>query len=386
MTEKLYFTDSHMKEFDAEVVSCTAADKGYEIILNKSAFFPEGGGQASDTGRLICGTDISNVTYCFERGEDTVHLCDVPLSEGSKVHGEIDWEKRFRRMQNHSGEHIVSGIAHNLYGCTNVGFHMGSDEVTLDFDRELTADQVEELEKLANAAVWQNVRFISFFPTEKELESIDFRSKKEIKGAKVRLVRVEGYDICACCAPHVERSGEIGIIKISGFMKYKGGVRLRLLCGRDALDHYNGSMESIKNISVLLSAKYHEVYEAVTRLNDELKKEKEEKAKLCSALSEKIISSLEDGKENIVIFDTLLDQKSCRAIANAGAAKCTGICAVFSGEDGRFTYIMASANIDLKKKAAEINTALNGRGGGSATMITGNVLCTMDEISAYFNE
>ena len=385
MNEKLYFTDSHMKNFEARVLSCTKADRGYEIILNRSAFFPEGGGQPGDIGRLECCGALINVVDCFEREGDTVHLCESPLPVGERVRGEIDYELRFSRMQNHSGEHIVSGIAHTLFGCSNIGFHMGNEEVTLDFDKVLTGSEVERLELSANEAVWKNVRFISSFHTKEELENINYRSKKEISGTKVRLVTIEGYDVCACCAPHVDFSGEIGIIKILGFMKYKSGVRLRLLCGADALLHYRESMESIKNISVLLSAKYCGVAGAVGELYEELKREKEEKAALRLALAEKIISSLKPQNGNIIIFDNMLDIKSARVVVNAGAELCEGICALFLGNEGKYTFVMASKGVDLKQKALEINAALSAKGGGSSTMITGNAACSRDKITEYFN-
>lgn len=387
MTEKLYYIDSHMSEFDAIVLSCVQNEKGYEIILDKSAFFPEGGGQPGDIGKLAFLDIVSDVKDCFQRDRFIVHLCSRPLPEGAKVHGTLDFDLRFSRMQNHSGEHIVSGIAHSVYGCNNVGFHMGSEEVTLDFDREIDESQITRLETLANEAVWKNVPFTCAVYTKDELEKIDFRSKKEIEDDAVRLVKIEGYDLCACCAPHVSRSGEIGIIKILGFMKYKGGVRIRMLCGRDALAHYKKSMESIKDISIALSAKYPEVSGAVARMCDEMNICRQQKEKLCRELAQRMIDSLKkehDGNDNIVIFNDLLDQKSRLLLINAGAAICKGVCAVFAGKEFGYTYVMASENIDLKSKAHDINTALNGKGGGSSSMISGTLSCTKEMIISYF--
>lgn len=384
MTDKLYFLQPHLKDFSATVISCTPAENGlYALLLDRTAFFPEGGGQDSDEGYFTFGGEEIKVVSLADKGDEVVHYVKAPLTEGSIIEGHIDYELRFSRMQNHSGEHILSGIAHSLYGCNNVGFHMGKDEITLDFDIELSREQIDSLEALANRAVYQNVPFITLFPSEEELKELDYRSKKELSG-RVRLVSVGGYDLCACCAPHVELSGEIGLIKIIGFIRYKGGVRLSILCGADAFAHYRHSHESIKGISVLLSAKHHEALPAVERLNTELSAAKAEASSIRSAYARLLLSSLKEVDGNHVIFDDILDTAARRALANGGAALCSGICAVFAKSGNGYTYVMASTRLDLKALACEINAALGGRGGGSASMITGSVSADREKIKEYF--
>ena len=386
MTEKLYYgsSDSHVSEFEARVISCHGEEDGrFEIILDRTAFFPEGGGQPSDEGKLLFDGGEATVSHVFEKDGIITHICSSAIAKNTAVCGKLDFDKRFRRMQNHSGEHIISGIAHSLYGFENVGFHIGSEDTTLDFNGVLDDDQIRELETLANEAVWKNVPFTVLFPTDEELEALDYRSKKEIAG-QVRLVRVEGYDLCACCAPHVFRSGEIGVIKIVSYIHYKGGVRLHILCGRDALEYFEYTDDSVFAVSRMLSTKHDELFSAVKRLSDELAEQKHATAEIRSGLAKLRAASLAPTDGNIVVIDPLLDTQDMRALANTGAGMAKGVCAVFSPKDGGYNYIIASGTADLRALAKEINRALNGRGGGSSAMIQGSVSCTERDICEYF--
>ena len=221
MTEKLFYQDSHIAEFEAEVLSCTAAGAGYEIELDRTAFFPEGGGQYADTG-MLGGVRVTDVQ---ERDGRVLHMTDGPLDAGMRVTGRIDWEERFMKMQQHSGEHIVSGLVHARFGYNNVGFHLGTEDCTMDFGGVLTDEQLMEIEREANRAVWKNLEIEALYPTEEELKKLQYRSKIEIEG-QVRIIVIPGYDVCACCAPHVKRTGEIGLIKLNHMQHYKGGVRV----------------------------------------------------------------------------------------------------------------------------------------------------------------
>ena len=234
MTEKLYDIDSHLKEFTATVIDSYEKADGYFTVLDRTAFFPEGGGQASDIGY------INDVKVYDVRIQDGIiyHYTVKPFKKGESVVGKLNFEQRFDFMQQHSAEHIVSGIAHKYYGCENVGFHLGADIVTLDFDKILTRDDILKIESLSNEAVFRNVAINAYYPDSEALKSIEYRSKKEIDGA-VRIVEIEGVDACACCAPHVKKSGEIGLIKLLGSEKLRGGVRIELKAGKRALDDYN---------------------------------------------------------------------------------------------------------------------------------------------------
>lgn len=209
MTTRLYYIDSHLFEFTATVLRCEENKGRWETVLDETAFFPEGGGQPADTG-ILGGVRVINA---HEKDGTVFHYCDGPLEPGTRVTGLIDREQRLRRMQNHSGEHILSGTAHRLYGCENVGFHMGDAAVVIDFDRELTREDLQRLETEANEAVRANLPVRTFYPSPKELKHLEYRSKKELQG-DVRIVEIPGVDRCACCAPHVSFTGEVGLIKI----------------------------------------------------------------------------------------------------------------------------------------------------------------------------
>ena len=234
MTDKLYEEDAYLREFEAEVTGCVPAEGGWLVTLDRTAFYPEGGGQPADTGTLG-GARVLDV---HEQEGEILHTTDAPLPVGDRTAGAIDWEARFSRMQQHTGEHIVSGVIHRLFGLDNVGFHMGRDAVTIDLNGELTADDLTRVERLANEAVWENLPVGVEYPAPEALAALDYRSKKELTG-RVRIVTVPGSDVCACCGTHVRRTGEIGVIKLLTSQRYKGGVRVWLLCGDRALTDYN---------------------------------------------------------------------------------------------------------------------------------------------------
>lgn len=379
-TIKLYDADSHLYDFDASVISCEKTDKGFAVVLDKTAFFPEGGGQPADEGTLngIAVTDVQ-----IKDGVIT-HTTAVEIPAGSAVKGAVDSEIRFRRMQNHSGEHIVSGLIHKLFGYNNVGFHMGSEDVTLDLDGVLTREDLDKIEMLANRAVYENVNVRAEYPSPEILKDLDYRSKLDLT-ENVRIVTIEGYDVCACCAPHVNKTGEIGIIKLLDFLKYKGGVRIHMLCGFDALEDYNRRYKNVAAISAKLSAKQAEVYEAVERLSAELSAEKQAAGELKRQLVAMKIAALEPTDGNMVLVEKDMDMLNLRNLVNEAVQLCGGICAAFSGSDENgYNYIIASKNVPLRAEAKAINAALNGRGGGKDEMIQGSAKASEAEIRAYF--
>lgn len=381
MTEKLYYLDSHMKNFNASVTSCEHDGKRWSVTLDRTAFFPEGGGQAADTG-LIGDVKVLDVR---EKGGRILHYTESAIEPGREYACSIDWEQRFRRMQNHSGEHIVSGIVHSRFGYDNVGFHMGEDYVTLDFNGELTAGEIAEVELAANRAVWENVRITAEFPGDRELEAMEYRSKLDLT-ENVRIVTVEGYDKCACCAPHVKQTGEIGMIKLVDFMKHRGGVRITMLCGSDAFADYSEKQRSAAEISALLSAKRNEIYPAVKRVYDELQNEKYQSSELKKSVLVARAEKLGNTEGNYCFFySSAFDVNSLRSLVNEAVKRCGGIAAAFSGSDeAGYHYVMGSAHIDLRAKSKEINAAISGRGGGSPEMIQGSAKASRVEIEKYF--
>ena len=381
MTEKLYYRDSHLFRFTSEVLRCEEADGKYLVVLKETAFFPEGGGQPADTG-LLGGVRVLDA---HEKNGEVLHYCDAPLAVGAAVTGEIDAEQRLRRMQNHSGEHIFSGTAHSLFGCSNVGFHIGADDMTLDFDYVFTAEDVERIETLANEAVRRNLPVRVFFPSPEELAALDYRSKKELSG-EVRIVEIPGVDRCACCAPHVSYTGEIGIIKVLNFEKHRGGTRLSLLCGMQALEDYRRKLRSASEISALLSVRRDAVSEAVQRLLEERDALKEKRAALSLELMRLKAEAVPAGQRNVCLFVDVSDEIAARELCNLVMEKCSCLAAVFfPASEGGYRYIIGSRTRDLRKESKAINTGIQGRGGGRPEMIQGSAGAAEAEIRAFIN-
>ncbi len=379
-TERLYYSDSYIKEFNAIVVSCEKIEKGYKAVLDKTAFFPEGGGQKPDTGFI----GDAKVTDVQEADNVIYHYVDKELNVSGEYSCRLDWEQRFLRMQSHSGEHIVSGVVHSLFGYDNVGFHMEEDYVTVDFSGELTREQLDEVEEKTNRYIYNNIEIECFFPNEYEIENLDYRSKLDLKEG-VRLVRIGEADLCACCAPHVKRTGEIGVVKILDFMRHRGGVRIVMKSGLKALLDYREKYTSVYDVSVMLSSKQHEIASYVD------KKIKENET-LHRNFTEFKMQIAENDKENLsFIGDTALfitsfyDSDMMRELANYGMTQ-KELCVILSGnEENGFSYVAGSLNFDLMKFAKHFNSALNGRGGGRGTMIQGKVTASKQDILNYFN-
>jgi len=379
-TERLYYSDSYIKEFNALVISCEKIEKGYKVVLNKTAFFPEGGGQQADTG-FIGDAKVTDV----QEAEDVIyHYVDKELTTATEYSCKIDWEQRFLRMQSHSGEHIVSGVVHSLYGYDNVGFHMEEDYVTVDFSGELTREQLDEVEEKTNRYIYDNIEIECFFPDENEIENLDYRSKLDLKEG-VRLVRIGEADLCACCAPHVKRTGEIGVVKILDFMRHRGGVRIVMKSGLKALYDYREKYTSVYDVSVMLSSKQHEIAAFV----DKKIKENENLQRSFTSFKMQIA---ENDKENLsyigdaaLFITSFYDSDMMRELANFGMTE-KDLCVILSGnEETGFSYVAGSINFDLMKFAKHFNSALNGRGGGRGTMIQGKVAAKKEDILNYFN-
>ena len=378
MTEKLYDKDSHLKEFSATVLSCEKSGENYSVILDKTAFFPEGGGQESDRGNI---GEAAVLDVRIVSGE-IIHCTDRPLNIGEEYACNLNWDRRFRNMQNHSGEHIVSGIVHRLYGLNNVGFHLGA-EMTVDFDGAISREQLLEVERLANKAVFQNVPIRAYYPDEKELKALDYRSKLELT-ENVRIVDIKGYDLCACCAPHVKKTGEIGLIKILDSFKNKGGVRIFIKCGIDALDDYNDKYLNVQKISNLLSVKQYEAALAVDRLSDENRELKFEIASLKKRLIAEKTKSFVPESDKTAVFEEGLDIKELQLFADSLYKKSGGIRGVFSGEECNYSFAICGEETALDLFFKEFKENLNAKGGGRNGMVQGTVAAAKNEIEGFF--
>ena len=380
MTEKLFYQDSHRSTFTAIVQEVRPSGNGYEIILDRTAFFPEGGGQSSDTGSLG-GVSVSDVQ---ELDGKIIHYTDGPLVEGTEVEGCIDWTERFSKMQQHTGEHIVSGLIHKIYGYHNVGFHLGTDSVTLDFNGVVPKEKLHEIEQLANEAVAKNLPVQVLYPTDEELSKISYRSKIEIEG-QVRIVVIDGYDVCACCAPHVKQTGEIGLIKLVGMQNYKGGVRISMLCGFRALEDYYQKEKNNREIAVMLSAKEYETAVEVERLQEELAMKKAKIAELEQKFLEQKVETLDVSGEIVCLFEET-DPVMTREMVNLLLKKGAKMAAVFSGNEREgYRYVLGSRSLDVRKNGKLLNEAFHGRGGGKPEMVQGTVQGKREEIEAFLN-
>ncbi len=380
MTKRLYETNSHLREFVAAVTACEERDGRYYIELDETAFFPEGGGQSADTG-ILGGTRVVDVQ---EEGTRIYHIAEEPLVPGETVTGILDYEERFSRMQQHTGEHLVSGVVHRLYGYNNVGFHLGSQIVTMDFDGMLDEEDLRKVERLANEGVAADIPIAISYPDKVALEELEYRSKIEIEG-QTRIVTIPGYDVCACCAPHVERTGEVGLIKLTGVQKYKKGVRVSMLCGFRALADYNEKAKSVSEISALLSVKPEETADAVARMKAEVFGLKGRVMELQKQLLSMKVEQIPAGKKNICLFEDELDADAMRQLVNELMEKCSGICAVFTGGDkDQYRYVIGSREEDCRIFAASLNEKFAGKGGGKPQMVQGSLQGSREEIEAMF--
>jgi alanyl-tRNA synthetase len=381
--EELYYTSAYISEFHAKVQSCQETKDGkYAVVLDRTAFFPEQGGQSSDVGILTdeAGKEIkvSHVSIRKNEAGDQIisHITDEKIPEGEGVFGKIDWNHRFSNMQQHTGEHIFSGVVNSDYGYNNVGFHLSDNEVTMDYDGVLTEDDITRIENKVNEAIWANIEVIAQFPGEDKLNSIDYRSKKELEG-DVRIVTIPGYDSCACCAPHVARTGEIGILKVVNLQNYKGGVRVNILCGKRALEYLRGQHDIVKSLSGMLTTSADKILPSVERAFEESRNLKAQLGSAREELMEYELSSIDKDKKNVVLIkDQDVDGNLMRKTVNALAEVHPGVCGFFAlAGAGSYKYIIASGEDkkDLKKLQELLKEKFSARGGGSSAMIQGSL-------------
>ena len=369
-TVKLFYENSHLTTFSAQVLDCQENEKGYRIVLSATAFYPEGGGQACDLGTL------GDVRVLDTREKDGIlwHLCDGPLEVGSTVTGQIDWQRRFSLMQQHSGEHIVSGIVHRRYGWHNVGFHMGSDVMTIDFDGPIPAEDLAQIELAANQAVWADLPVSCTWPSPEDLETIPYRTKKALPWP-VRIVDIAGIDLCACCGTHVKRTGEIGLIKLISCVKFHAGVRIELACGSKALALTQAVFAQNRAVSQAFSAKMLETGEAAAKINEQLAAEKFRANALQSALFT-LQAKAFAGKGNVWHFAENLAPAQIRDLADSIAQVCGGWAAVLSGAEGNYSICIVSRQGDVKA----IGQQLGARGGGKPGFFQGSLQAQRQQI------
>ena len=377
-TVKLYYENAYTQDFTAVVQSCEAVKNGFAVTLDRTAFYPEGGGQPADHGTL----GEARVLDVHEKDGIVTHLCDRALSVGAEVGGRIDWARRFDHMQQHSGEHIISGLLCSTFHCDNVGFHMGADVVTIDYNAPITWEQALEVERRANAYIWADHPIRIWYPSAEELTALPYRSKKELTGA-VRITEFPGADRCACCGTHVASSGQVGLLKLLSCQKFRDGVRLELLCGQRALDCLAAGWEQARQIGQALSVKSQSAFAAVSRLQEELLSLKEKAARLEEADFAHTAAQYR-GAGSVLHIAEPLDGDGARRLCDAIAKAAGGRCAVFAGQDGDYRYAVIESGGDLRQFIKDMNTALHGRGGGRDGFAQGSAACTAEEVRAFF--
>ena len=379
-TVRLYDQDAYATEFEAEVLACEEVvkkeKKVYQVWLDQTLFFPEEGGQSPDMG-TIDGIKVLDVQI---KDEVITHTLAAPLAVGTTVKGVVDWKHRFYNMQQHSGEHIFSGIVHNRFGYDNVGFHLSDSIVTMDFNGVITAEDIEEIETEVNQAIIENIPVEVSYPTKEELKVLEYRSKIEIEG-QVRIVTIPGYDVCACCAPHVRRTGEIGMLKVMNVQSYKGGVRISILCGFRALEAFRQKADIITELMAQFSTNQEALVENVTKLKNTNQTMKNQLASAKQELMEYKVAAIPEDSENAILFESDLDTPVVRNVVNGLVEQFTGICAVFVGNDeSGYQFIVGSKNKDCRAIAAALREKLSARVGGSDKMIQGSVAASQLQI------
>jgi len=380
-TRKLYYEDSLLREFTCSVLSCVETETGFEIILSATAFYPEGGGQACDLGFL----GDARVLDVQERGEAVIHLCDKPLPVGAEVTGVLDWQRRFDLMQQHTGEHMVSGVIHRRYGWHNVGFHMGADVITIDFDGVVPAEDLPAIEAEVNAGIWADLPLRCWYPSPEALPDVGYRTKKQLPWP-VRIVEIPGFDKCACCGVHTERTGQVGLVKLFSSVGCRGGSRLEMACGQRAMEMLNQAFDQNRQVSQAFSAHITATGEAARRMNESLELEKLRYGALQKKLFRFVAKSYVN-HGNILHFEEALDSVQVRELADAIAETCGGFAAVFSGsEEGGYGYAIVTRSGDLRPLGKAMNAALNGRGGGKPIFQQGRVSAPKSQIEAFFQE
>ena len=375
---KRYYEDCHLRQFETRVVACEETDRGYEILLEETAFFPEGGGQAWDQGTL----GPVKVLEVRERGEAVVHLCDGPLTVGETVEGVLDWDRRFDQMQQHTGEHIVSGIVHRLYGFDNVGFHVGADVITVDFDGIIPQEALPLIEAEANQVVWQNLTLRCWYPSEEELPTVGYRTKRALPWP-VRIVEIPGVDKCACCGVQVAMTGEVGLIKLFNCVKFHQGVRIEMACGGRALALLNEAYDQNRQVSQAFSAKIFETGEAARTMNRRLAESEYRANSLQKQIYDQMAQSYRN-KGNVLLYCPDCPPAELRELADRIADVCGGTAFLYSGSEGSCNVCLVSRTDDLKELGKELKTRFQARGGGRPGYFQGTVRATAEELEVFF--
>ena len=378
---ELFYKNVYLKECDAEVLSIEESKNGYDVVLTQTIFYPEGGGQSCDTGFI----NEAHVTGVKRKNDVIIHTVDKELKVGEKVHLKLDWERRYDHMQNHTGEHILSGIIHKLYGYENVGFHMDEEKIQADYDGVLNKEDVEKIEKEINEVIHQNIPVVETYPTDTELETLEFRSKKELVG-KVRIITIDDVDICACCGTHVKSTAEVNLIKILSFEKHKNGTRLEMMSGNRALKDYMQKHEQNTKLFQMFSVKPYVVYDAVNKLNNEYHSLQKDYVALQVEYLNGKVNTFTESNYILDILDISLSMQAMRDYANKLIEKSKYVCVVAKKDEENYLYVLASKTEKVNELSKKLNSILNGKGGGKDTFAQGSFHSTKEDIKEKIEE
>ena len=379
---ELFYQNAYLTDFEAEVLCCSEGKHGYETVLSNTAFYPEGGGQPGDHGTL----NGIRVLDTRRKNGTVVHITEAPLEAGTAVQGTIDWDRRFDLMQQHTGEHIFSGIVHEFFGYDNIGFHLGEDTITLDFSGPLDWKDLRRVEDKANAIVWRNEEVLVLYPDAEELRQLEYRSKKELERT-VRIVKIPDADTCACCGTHLKRTGEVGLIKVLSSAARKNGTRVEILCGARALAYVQAVTDQNLEVSHLLSAKVKETAAAVEHMQKDLIDTRHRlKSMVLDLLNEKL-PEIPEGSPLYTLFTDGIGAQEMRIFANRIMEE-RGVktAAVFSGNPERYQYVIISHTTDLKPLSRLLNERFAGQGGGKSEMIQGSLKGEPDAVRQLMEE
>ena len=391
--KQLYDEDSFLFDFEATVTAYHYDEekKLHKVCLDQTAFFPEGGGQPADQGFFYLIKDKKeeaiSVLDVQKEGESIFHHLSSAVSVGEKIHGSVNQARRWDFMQQHSGEHIFSGLVHRHFGADNIGFHLGLEEMTLDFNQTLSLAQLRFIEAEANQAIWNNLTIEASYPDEETLQSLDYRSKLDLTD-NIRIVSIPGYDICACCAPHLKNTGQIGLLKVTDVSSHRGGVRVTVLCGKRALKDYTNKQDNIFSISTTLSVKQNDAAFGVEKIKEELFSYKEKthilETKLLSQKVKNIPSSADS--EHIILFTEPASEIAIRNVINELMRGCKGYVAVFWGDDHKgYRYLIGSNSLDCRKINEKLRELFSAKGGGKPVMVQGSVTACQKDLEILFS-
>lgn len=370
---ELFYQDAYLKEYDTKVVSCVKEKDLYKVVLEETIFYPEGGGQSSDLGKI----DDANVIQVKRENDEVVHYVDHSLEIGKSVHLELDWDRRFDHMQNHTGEHILSGIIHKLYGYENVGFHMDEEKIQADYDGVLTKENIDVIERTINDVIHQNLPVVETYPTNEELENLEFRSKKELTG-KVRIISIDNVDICACCGTHVKTTAEVNLIKILSYEKHKTGTRIEMKCGNRALQDYMMKHEQNTVLYQMFSVKPETVAQAVIKQNEELRNLQKQYSDLTNLYLNERINHFYPNDYILDILDNSFSMQSLREYVNKLLDKANIVCVLSKKDEETYLYLLASRKEKVNGLSKKINEELNGKGGGKDYFAQGSIKNSVD--------